>query len=157
MSIDEQQLETALQACTQHAGRLREAMHELTAHMPATAANLAAASAQDVRVLDQFVYRFCKLQDTAGHQLFPALLRVLQEPVQEWSVRDRLNRLEQLHILPDAQTWNHIRAVRNRLAHEYPDAPERQAAVLNLAWQTASTLVDITTQVASQARKTLNT
>lgn len=132
-------------------------MHDLDAHTPISAASLTAVSRQYVRTLDQFVYRFCKLQDTAGHQLFPALLRVLQEPVQEWSVRDRIYRLEQLRILPDAQAWDHIRAVRNRLTHEYPDAPERQAAVLNLAWNTAPSLIDITEKVADHARKNLTT
>lgn len=155
MNVDEQRLKTALLACTQHAGRLCEALHDLTAHMPVSVVGLAAASIQYVRTLDQFVYRFCKLQDTAGQQLFPALLRVLQEPVQEWSVRDRLNRLEQLRILPDVQAWDHIRAVRNRLTHEYPDAPERQAAILNLAWQTAPALIDTTAQVITCARKSL--
>lgn len=156
MSADRPRLETALLACAQHADRLREAMHDLAAHMPVSAVSLATANTQRVRTLDQFVYRFSKLQDTAGQQLFPALLRVLQEPVQEQSVRDRLNRLEQLRILPDAAAWDQIRAVRNRLTHEYPDAPERQAAILNLAWQAAPALISITAQVADQARKSLS-
>lgn len=157
MNTDYARLASALQACVQHAKRLREAMRDLAPHVPAQLADVSHADANLVRTLDQFVYRFSKLQDTAGGQLFPALLAVLGEPIREWSVRDRLNRLEQLRVLPDAAAWDRIRAVRNRLAHEYPDAPERQAAILGLAWDTAPELLALVERVAERARQAIAT
>jgi hypothetical protein len=82
------------------------------------------------RLSDQILYRFMKLQDALGERLVPATLARLLEPYESWSMRDRLDRLEKLGFL-DVDPWLAWRDVRNRLAHEYPDAPElRHAAVL---------------------------
>jgi hypothetical protein len=82
------------------------------------------------RLSDQILYRFMKLQDALGERLVPATLARLLEPYEAWSMRDRLDHLEKLGFL-DVDPWLEWRDVRNRLAHEYPDAPElRHAAVL---------------------------
>lgn len=83
-----------------------------------------------VRLLDQIVYRFLKLQDAMGERLLPATLAVLQEPFEDWPMRDRLDRLERLGYL-DATQWLDWRGVRNRLAHAYPDAPELRWSALD--------------------------
>ena len=65
-----------------------------------------------------------------GERLVPAALGWLREPHEAWPMRDRLDRLERLGYL-DVETWLQWRDVRNRLAHEYPDAADqRYAAVL---------------------------
>jgi hypothetical protein len=82
------------------------------------------------RLSDQIIYRFMKLQDALGERLVPATLARLLETYEPWSMRDRLDRLEKLGFL-EVDLWLAWRDVRNRLAHEYPDAPElRHAAVL---------------------------
>ena len=73
------------------------------------------------RLTDQILYRFTKLQDAMGERLVPATLAWLREPHEDWSMRDRLDRLEKLSFL-DVETWLTWRDVRNRLAHEYPGA-----------------------------------
>ena len=89
---------------------------------------------QDVqlrRLTDQILFRFMKLQDALGERLIPATLSELREPFEDWPMRDRLDRLERLGYL-DVELWLRWREVRNRLAHEYPDAPEmRHAALLS--------------------------
>lgn len=130
-------------------------MGELADMMPAEGQTLVDATDDLVRTLDQFVYRFGKLQDALASQLFPALLTLMQEPCRDWSMRDRLARLEQLKVLPDQAEWDRIRAIRNRLVHEYPDAPERHAAVLTLAWNCAPALVRITNHVLAEAESQL--
>jgi hypothetical protein len=146
-------LDTAIAACRQHAVRLRSAMEVLASLMPLDGSGMAHLDDEGVRALDQFVYRFGKLQDACGNQLFSALLDVLQEPVREWSMRDRMNRLEQLGYLTRLDDWDAIRAVRNRLVHEYPDDPARQAAILALAWRWANPLLDIAEHVAEVAER----
>jgi hypothetical protein len=67
---------------------------------------------------------------TRVERLVPATLARLLGPYESWSMRDRLVRLEKLGLL-DVDRWLEWRDVRNRLAHEYPNAPElRDAAVL---------------------------
>lgn len=54
-----------------------------------------------VRLLDQLLFRFTKLQDTLGERLVPATLASLAEPYDDWPMRDRLNRLE----ISASSTW----------------------------------------------------
>ena len=51
------------------------------------------------RLTDQILFRFMKLQDALGERLLPATLALLREPFEEWSMRDRLDRLEKLGFL----------------------------------------------------------
>lgn len=81
------------------------------------------------RLTDQILFRFMKLQDAIGERLIAATLAELAEPFEEWPMRDRLDRLEKLGYLDVAQ-WLRWRELRNRLAHEYPDAPELREAQL---------------------------
>jgi hypothetical protein len=93
-----------------------------------------------VRLLDQILYRFMKLQDAMGERLLPATLAMLLEPFDDWPMRDRLDRLERLGYLDTVQ-WLDWRGVRNRLAHEYPDAPEMRWAALQDALAAARALL----------------
>lgn len=131
-------------------------MSQLHAVMPVTAATLPELTEEQVRALDQFVYRFGKLQDAAGTQLFPAVLAALEEPYREWAMRDRLNRLEQLDILSALDDWEAVRAIRNRLTHEYPDDPERQTAILNEAWKLAPALLNTVSAVVDATKRRLS-
>ena len=92
-----------------------------------------------VRIVDQLLFRFIKLQDTVGERLIPATLAGLREPFEDWPMRDRLNRLEKLGYL-DVDNWLAWREVRNRLAHEYPDQPELRFAALRAAIDAAKDL-----------------
>ena len=132
-----QRLQDTVRECARHLHHMRSAMTELTPLQPFQADTLSHADDTTVRNIDQFVYRFTKLQDAMGQRLVPATLRVLGEPFEGWSMIDRLNRLEQLGFVDSADSWQAHRETRNRLTHEYPDAPEIQAAEINLAWLVA--------------------
>lgn len=93
-----------------------------------------------VRLVDQLLFRFIKLQDAVGERLVPATLAALNEPYEDWPMRDRLNRLEKLRYL-DVDSWLGWREVRNRLAHEYPDQPELRFAALLTVIAAAHSLV----------------
>lgn len=80
-------------------------------------------SSQDRRLLDQFAYRFTRLQDDMGGRLFPALLGALGKEVTAMSVIDRLNRLEQLGWIPLVDEWLELRRIRNEFAHDFRKIP----------------------------------
>ena len=83
-----------------------------------------------LRILDQLLFRFSKLQDAIVQRLVPATLSALFEIYEDWGMIDCLNRLEKLGYL-DVNNWFRWREIRNRLSHEYPDnEAERFAAIL---------------------------
>ena len=73
-----------------------------------------ALSKQDRRLLDQFAYRYTRLQDDIGVKLMPAVLKVLGEDVALMSAIDRFARLEQLGWLASADDWQILRQIRNQ-------------------------------------------
>ncbi|MFA7241863.1 MAG: hypothetical protein WC091_17255 [Sulfuricellaceae bacterium] len=133
-----EKLAAALWEAERHMETLKEALAEWNRSPAATWEALEADRAK-VRVVDQLLFRFTKLQDAVGERLVPATLAVLREPFEEWPMRDRLNRLDKLGYLNVAD-WLAWREIRNRLAHEYPDLPEVRFAALTAAIDAAWSL-----------------
>lgn len=94
-----------------------------------------------LRLTDQILFRFAKLQDAMGQRLIPATLAALREPYEEWSMQDRLNRLEKLGFL-EVESWLEWREIRNRLAHEYPDDSALRRANLEAAIKASKELAE---------------
>ena len=125
-------LAAALAECGLHAQVLAQALDEVLPLLPFDASTVAAINPAQRRLLDQIAYRFAKLQDSLGEKVLPGLLLAAQEPVApEASFIEKLQRLERLGAVPSAAEWKLLRELRNALAHDYPDAPELQAAWLN--------------------------
>ena len=121
MDILRDKLEPALQECLLHQRRLHSAWQEL---LQSHGLDTAGLSEEQVRVADQMVYRFGRLQDAIGTRLLPALLQIMQEWQDNEAWIDKLNRAEKLGLLPSAETWLLLRELRNQTAHEYPLQPE---------------------------------
>ena len=121
-----------LDECHRHLRYLRDA--ESRVGWPITAPQMETPADELVAALDQFAFRFSRLQDTLGQKAFRTILiGGLREPFEDRPLRDVLDRLEQLRLIPSAERWEEIRAARNSLAHDYPDTPAQRAARLNLA------------------------
>lgn len=133
-------LQDAWRECERNVYYLCQALALLNPIMPMTGEIYADLNDDQVRVLDQFILRFTKLQDAMGNHLFPAILTYLQEPYEDRSMLDKLNRLEKLGYLEKAQTWQDIRNTRNKFAHDYPDDEEKNAALINVASEVAGQL-----------------
>ena len=76
---------------------------------------------QKIKTIDSFILRFTKIQDIMGTRLFRAYLEEQGEYDRSMSLLDILDKLEQLVILENSESWIDYRKLRNRLAHEYPD------------------------------------
>ena len=123
---------SALDQCRRHLRYLRDACRRIP--WPLTAEQMESPDDGLVAALDQFAFRFSRLQDTLGQKAFRAVLvGILREPCEDSPMRDLLDRLERLRLLPSADRWEEIRAARNALAHDYPDTAAQRAARLNLA------------------------
>ncbi|MGZ5007864.1 MAG: hypothetical protein ACXWE9_12455 [Methylobacter sp.] len=136
-------LQDAWRECERNIYHLRRALTLLDPILPMTGDRFEHLSDQQVQSVDQFILRFTKLQDAMGSRLFPAILYYLQEPYEERPMLDKLNRLEKLGYLRNAESWQNIRSTRNKFAHDYPDDWEKNAALINLACEAAEMMADI--------------
>jgi len=117
-------LRSALAECEQHQRRLHSAWQEAVTFSPLQDDFSEELSEEQIRTLDQMVFRFGKLQDAIGARLLPATLQLVQEWRDHEPFLDKLNRAEKLGMLPSAEEWQLLRELRNQTAHEYPDQPE---------------------------------
>lgn len=101
-------------------------------------------------LLDAFVSRFGRLQDTLGDKLLPSLLRVNLEPI--GTQLDNLSRAEKLGWIDSQEQWIEMRTLRNRLVHEYVDSPVvLHQALLNVL-EVVPVLLDTQKRFAENAK-----
>ncbi len=132
----------ARKVCTTHEAALRDALADF-AQSEITAERLDRLDKDERRLLDQFAYRYTRLQDDMGNRLIPSVLRALGEDVAAMPVLDRLDRLEQLGWLDSADEWGDLRRIRNEFTHEYPETPWQRWERLELARSSAFRLCEI--------------
>jgi hypothetical protein len=103
---------------------------------PLTEDRLSALNDEKLAHLDQFIYRFTKLQDSMARRLLPSLYTWLENDPTPRPFIDILNRLEQLGVLTDVASWQRFRNLRNNLAHDYPESRDQTVATLNELFDT---------------------
>ena len=117
--------------CDRHVMRINEALGGLSGLLPLQPEAYAGLGVEQVRCIDQFIFRFSKLQDAMGAKLFRHILEFWDEDIVALPMRDILNRLERYQILPSASEWVYVRELRNEIAHDYPMDERDTVTVLN--------------------------
>lgn len=136
-------LNEAVMLCTMHSERLRFARAKMIIHFPLEREKYVLLAPETLSFFDQMIYRFSKLQDSMGGKLFPAILENLGEEIISLPFIDRLTKLEQLEIIPDAEEWMMLRETRNMLTHEYPFITDEVIEGLNLLNKHCSLILEI--------------
>jgi hypothetical protein len=142
LSPEKLALQHALTVCLGHADALEEALQDMQQRALGPD-DYAGLNKEDRRLLDQFAYRYTRLQDDMGARLMPAVLKALGEDIVPMSAIDRFGRLEQLGWLPSSDEWLLLRQVRNQFAHDYPDSPAERFERLQVATQAAGQLLTV--------------
>ncbi len=125
-------LEKLFAECDKHLARINRAYTKMAGFMPLDATQYQQLSDDEIEHIDQFLFRFAKLQDAIGERVFVVLLEFLQEEgIKAKPFVDILNRLEQLGLLEDKNDWLALRKIRNNIAHQYEDEPQLAAEALN--------------------------
>lgn len=125
-----------------HLLALREAMARCP--QPLTEDHFVTRNPALVATLDQFAYRFTKLQDVMSVQLFRRFaLDVLHEPVESLPIIDILNLLERYGYLPSVARWQEIREIRNQITHEYRLDPSELIVTLEIAFGMVAEMSEI--------------
>jgi len=140
ISVSILRLQNAWRECERDTYHLCQALNLLSPLLPMTGDKFVNLTDEQIRTMDQFILRFTKLQDAMGSRLFPAILEYLQEAYEDRPMLDKLHRLEKLGYLQNAETWQDMRSIRNKFAHDYPDDWDKNAALINLGIETAKTL-----------------
>ena len=105
----------------------------------------------DSEMLDAFVSRYSRLQDTLGDKLLPALLRASLEKT--GAQLDNLLRAEKLAWIESTEEWVELRELRNRMVHEYIETAEDMLEALQQALLSVSVLIDTQNRMANYAQQ----
>ena len=132
MTEKKDRLREAVLLCSIHAGRMRFAWEKIQKHFPLNKEKYTRLQPEEYSFIDQLIFRFSKLQDSMGGKLFPAILENLGEDIEGLPFIDRLTKLEELNIIPDADEWILLRETRNIATHEYPFVTDEVIRGLNL-------------------------
>lgn len=144
---------SALAECKKHIHRIDTARKFLEPLFPLTEGRLNALSDEQTAVLDQFLYRFAKLQDCIGLRLIPAVYSLLENDTSAHPFIDILNRLEKLGVLTSAADWQYFRSLRNNFAHEYPERSEDIVNAINVLYASWDRFMALYMKLATTAEK----
>ncbi|APX92945.1 hypothetical protein BWR19_08375 [Halomonas sp. 1513] len=101
--------------------------------------------------VEAFTSRFCRLQDTLGDKLLPALLKALGEP--DRALLINLEKAEKYGWLDSSENWIALRQLRNQMIHEYIEDPKVLFDALTAAHDNMSALKKFAKSLEAQAEK----
>lgn len=120
MSLSEREIIVdTISVCKKHLERMNYAKTEIQHLFPLKNIKFDNLPPVTIAYIDQFIGRFAKLQDAMGAKLFPQILDLTQE-VTSPAFIDKLNKLEKIGAIPNAEDWVELRTLRNSFAHDYP-------------------------------------
>jgi len=120
-----------LKECDKHLLRLNSASRKMSSFMPLTPHKYEILTEDEIEHIDQFLFRFSKLQDAMGQKLFKNFLSALDEDITHFAFIDILNKLEKIEILEDINIWRELREYRNELSHNYDDDPQITSEIIS--------------------------
>lgn len=131
----------ALRSAEGCARRLARSQGKLAAQFPLSPARVTALPPDVEDDLDAFLKRYEQLVNTLQDELFKVVAIVGGEDVRGLARREVAELMDRLGALPSAASFRLLVAIRNRIAHSYPDDPERQAGNLNAAYEAVPDLL----------------
>lgn len=140
-SLSMKALKPILEISDLHANRISIAMDYIKSKIPVTAEKINHLTPEELSFFELYASRFSKLQNFMGSNLFTALLENTGEQIETLTFIDKLNKLEKLQIIDDANVWKKMRNIKNSLMQEYPDHPEITAEIFNTAFSYGPTLL----------------
>jgi len=131
LNMDAIKIEKYFHECDKHIARVEYAYQKIYPFLPISASAYPLLNDEQIEAIDQYLFRFAKLQDTMGDKLFRLILAQYEENPQHLTFIDALNRLEKLGFLPSAKEWLVLRKIRNEISHQYDDEPEEMSQAIN--------------------------
>ncbi len=136
-------LKQSIKICLLHMERMTYAKNEMAPFFPLDTSNYTKLDNKEFSLLDQFIFRFSKLQDSMGNKLFPVLLENLGEDITSKPFIDLLLLLEKLGIIGNHNEWLTLRETRDIITHEYPFVEDEVIEGLNILNEDSTVLIKI--------------
>ncbi len=133
--------------CKKHQIRIEKSSAKVKDIFPLSAPRYEKLSDEEIEAIDQYLFRFAKLQDTLGQRLFRVIVSEYVEDINQLTFLDILNQLEKIGILKDVNIWKRLRDIRNNISHQYDDEPQEMAEALNSVFAYRDELLDIFTNI----------
>ena len=115
----ELRIKDAIEECDKHLLRIHESFARISNKFPLDIDVYKNFSSEDVMAIDQFLYRYTKLQDKIGSSLIKNICIYLDGDNDLRTFIDNLHVLEKYDILTSVAEWEELREIRNSLTHEY--------------------------------------
>ncbi|MFK5938618.1 MAG: hypothetical protein QM497_09525 [Sulfurimonas sp.] len=131
LNLEKIKLEKYFNECDKHLQRIEEAYTDIKDALPLTVQKYKTLSKDEVQDIDQYLYRFSKLQDTLGQKIFKLVLSIFEPSNEVIPFLDMLNKLEKLNFIDSAKEWLNLRDIRNKIAHQYDDEPQEMTQAIN--------------------------
>lgn len=123
--------------------RLAWSLQRLRPLFPISANRVAQLDVEQTEALDALLHRFTNLLAMVQDRLFRGVALLEEEDLTGRSKRDLTNLMERFGAIPSGERFSALAELRNRLAHDYPNQPEKQAERLNDAYGNAAELLRI--------------
>lgn len=138
-----QKIKETINICEIHKQRLEYAYSKISVMLPINEENYYNIENNLIAYIDQYIFRFSKLQDVIGQKLFKEILMLADEDVEKMTFRDILNKLEKLEIINSRYDWLKLRELRNSVAHEYPASDSESVEALNELFRVKDEIIGI--------------
>lgn len=126
-----ERIERECGACDRHFMRIKESMACLGLTLPISRSQYDNLTENQVRCIDQFLFRFAKAQDSIGAKIFRYLMALMEEETDSVPMRDVLDKMERYGVIDSADEWIYIRELRNDISHEYTTMGHDEVELLN--------------------------
>lgn len=123
---------SAIKENESHQQRIRNTVKRIDSLFPADLESFKHFTEDEIGLVDQFIYRFSKMQDSMGTRLIPSLYYYLEDDPAPQPFLNILSRLEKLGIIESESNWQFFRDLRNNLAHDYPESIAQTVETLNI-------------------------
>ncbi len=153
LDIEEIKLEKYFNECDRHIQRINEAYEDMKSFIPLNAKKYQNLNKDQVQDIDQYLFRFAKLQDTMGDKIFKSIIRRYENSNEPHTFIDILNKLEKYRFIENTKEWINLRKIRNTISHQYDDEPEEMAEAINNIVNKKETIEDIYSTIKKRYRE----
>ena len=155
MNLEKIKLKKYFNECDKHLLRVEDSCADVDDVIPLTVKGYENLSKDKIQAMDQYLFRFSKLQDVIGDKIFKLIFNQYNQNSESIPFIDMLNQLEKLGFLHSAKEWINLRNIRNKIAHQYDDEPEEMSRAINDIFMQKDIIKDIYLSLKEKSKNLL--